>query len=116
MKEIDLYSIFPLHAFVARLSISGTSIGPARSGSAIASITASPTTSAFSGLIAPAPISHVKRPPKKEFTVDAIPPKAAMGMVKDLEESYRKLGRRNILRIAGKFEAMIDSASRLVVM
>lgn len=111
-----LQSIFPLHAFVARASISGTSIGPDVFGSAKASTTASPTTSAFSGFMAPAPINHVNRPPKKELTVDATPPRAAMGIVNDLEESYRKLGRINILLMLGNVEAMVVSASRLVVM
>jgi hypothetical protein len=36
--------------------------------------------------------------------------------VKARELSYRKPGRRKMLRKAGKAEAMVDSAARLVVM
>lgn len=43
-------------------------------------------------------------------------PAKAIGSVKVLDESKRKPGRMNIFRSFGNDDAMVDSASRLVVM
>ena len=51
-----------------------------------------------------------------EFTMFPAAPAKAMGRVKDLEESYKKPGRMKMLRNFGIDDAMVDSASRLVVM
>jgi hypothetical protein len=81
-----------------------------------ASTTASPTRSAFKGLIPPAPISHVNRPPTALFIMAATPPAAAIGSVNVRLLSYIKGARMKIDRMVGNVEAMMDSASRFVVM
>lgn len=43
-------------------------------------------------------------------------PAKAIGSVKDLDESYRKPGRMKILLSFGNDDAILDSASRFVVM
>jgi hypothetical protein len=111
-----LYSIFFLHALFPSLSISGTSTGPLTSSSSSASTTASPTRSALSGLMPPAPINHVNLPPTALLTILATPPAAAMGNVNVRDESYMNGARMNIDRMLGNVVLIIDSASRFVVM
>lgn len=108
--------MFFLQALVASLSISPTSTIPLTPSSSSASTTASATVSAFRGLIPPAPINHVSRPPTALFTIEAIPPAAAMGNVKVRELSYIKGARMKMERMEGKVEATVDSASRFVEM
>jgi hypothetical protein len=61
-------------------------------------------------------MSHVNRPPTAPLTMLAALHIAAIGIVNERDESYRKGARMNILRILGNLEAMVDSASRLVFM
>lgn len=111
-----IYSIFFLQALVPSLSISGTSTGPLTSWSSSASTTASPTKSAFKGLIPPAPINHVNLPPTALLITLATPPAAAIGSVNVREASYMNGARMKIDRMDGKVVLMSDSASRFVVM
>ncbi|KAL8722641.1 MAG: hypothetical protein Q9181_007439 [Wetmoreana brouardii] len=110
------YNIPLLHATFAKSSILCVPTTPLTPSSAIASTTASATRSAFKGFSTAAPASGVNRPPTKEFTIFPALPAKAMGNVNDLDESYRKPGRMNILRNFGNEEAIVDSASRFVVM
>lgn len=111
-----VYSMFLRQCFVANASISGTSTGPLASPPSTASTTASPTRSALSGFVPPAPISHVRRPPTAELNNDATPVAAASGTVKARELSHMNGARTKTLRISGNCDEMVDSASRLVVM
>ena len=110
-----LYSIPLRQALLASASISVVPTTPFTLSSPIASITASATRSAFNGFSTAAPASHVKRPPIIEFTILPALPKNAIGKVNVLEESYRNPGRRKMLRSFGREDAIVDSASLLVV-
>ena len=48
--------------------------------------------------------------------MDPAMPPHIIGIVKAREESYRKLGRMKMFLILGNWVAIVDSASRLVVM
>ena len=112
-----LYYSIPLrHALLARLSISLVLTTPFTLSSPIASTTASATKSAFNGFSTAAPANQVNRPPTIEFTMLPALPKKAIGNVKVRDESYRKPGRIKMLRSLGNEDAMVDSASLLVVM
>lgn len=110
------YNIPLLHPLFAKASISPVPTTPLTPASAIASTTASATKSAFNGFSTAAPANHVKRPPKTEFTMCPAYPEKAIGIVKARDESYRNPGRTNTLRSFGREDAMVDSASRLVLM
>ena len=110
------YSIPRRQALLARFSISVIPTTPLMVSSPIASTTASATISAFSGFSTAAPASHVKRPPIAEFTILPALPKNAMGKVNVRDESYRNPGRIKMFRSLGNEEAIVDSASLLVVM
>lgn len=79
-----------------------------------ASITASATESAGTGLIALEPRVLDRTPPKSN--ADSTLPAAAIGNVNDLDESYKNEGLRKMLRRLGKCFAIVDSAARFVVM
>ncbi|KAL8946622.1 MAG: hypothetical protein Q9222_007013 [Ikaeria aurantiellina] len=111
-----IYSIPLLQATLAKSSILCVPTTPFTPSSSIASTTASATKSAFNGFSTAAPASGVNRPPTSEFTIFPALPAKAIGMVKALDESYRNPGRMNILLSFGNDDAMVDSASRFVVM
>ena len=114
LLSVIYYNIPFLHALCAKASISGTSIEPRTLPSSAASMTASATTSADKGFMAPAPIIVDKTPPK--FTDERTLPAAAIGKVKAREESYSKVALIKILLIEGKCFDIVDSAARFVVM
>ena len=72
--------------------------------------------SGFKGTSTAAPAKDDNRPPSIWFAMLPIVPANAMGRVNSREESYRKPGLMNMLRSLGREEAIIDSASRFVVM
>lgn len=104
-----------LHAFVARASISAGAITPLVLLSSRASTTASATKSGLKGFSTAAPAIHVSRPPNNEFAMFPALPANAMGRVNMRDESYRKPGLMKILRSFGSDDAIVDSASLLVV-
>ena len=116
LQDMIVAQSIPLrHALVASSSISSVCMGPFRVSSSIASTTASATESAFSGFSTAAPSNGERGRPRRVLSVAAGKVPYARGTVKKREESYRKPGRMKILRMLGKREAMVDSASRLVV-
>lgn len=105
-----------LHAEFARASIFGTSTTPETFSSSRASTVASATTSALSGFVPPAPISHVSLPPVTELATAPMAVTPARPIVIGLDESYNMPGLMKILLMRGNLDAIVDSASLLVWM
>lgn len=109
------HSIAFLQAFVAKASICLVPTIPLDDSSSKASTTASPTVSTFSGFSAIEP-RNPSLFPRKVLTSDVRNPPRAIGRVNFRLESYMKPGLMKILRKSGRVEAIVSSASLLVVM
>lgn len=104
------------HALLARSSISSVMTGPLVRLLSMASTTASATTSACSGFSTAAPNIGLSLLPDIQLRPARGNVPYANGTVKNLDESYKNPGLMKIFRISGNREAIVDSASRLVVM
>ena len=109
-------NIFLLQASEASISMAFVSATPLYLGFSIDSMTALATTSALIGNSTAAPANEDSLPPVREFAKEPIVPAKAIGRVNRREESYRNPGLINTLRSLGNEEAIVDSASLLVVM
>ena len=113
---LQIHNIPLLHAVPASSSILSVPTTPFTPSFSTASTTASATRSAFKGFSTAAPANGVSLPPSNPLIAFPAKPPNAITRVNVLELSYRKPGRKKMLRSWGKEEAMVDSASRFALM